>query len=62
MDLSRILGKGEHSVRIYSTNKGIPFYSYFIADVEWDEGKKKVIFMNEVEDHRSYLSWLVSVK
>ena len=62
MDLSRILGKGEHDIRIYSTNKGIPFYSYFIADVEWDEGVKKVMFMNEVESVRSFLSWHVSVK
>ena len=62
IDLSALLGKGEHSVRIYSAYGKEPFYSFATAELLCDEGEKNVEFMNELEGDRAYLNWNVSVK
>ena len=62
LDLSKILGKGEHALRIYSTSKGEPFYSFIVAELERDEGTKQLEFLNELEEERDFLHFAVSVK
>ena len=62
LDLSRLLGKGEHSVRIYSAYGKEPFYSFATAELICDGEEKSVEFMNELEEDRAYLNWHISVK
>ena len=62
LDLSRLLGKGEHAIRIYSAYGKEPFYSFATAELVCDGEEKCVEFMNELEEDRAYLSWRISVK
>ncbi len=62
IDLSKILKKGTHTVEVYSTYKGEPFYSFAVADFVSDSKKGRIEFMNELERDRAILHWTISVK
>ena len=62
IDLGRYLSPGRHSIGIYATHLGEPFYSFFSAELS-DGGTQsyELFFRNELEPDRAFLRFDVIV-
>lgn len=62
IDLGRHLSPGRHSIGIYATHLGEPFYSFFSAELS-DGGTQsyELVFRNELEEDRAFLRFDVIV-